>query len=638
MLSVHTVHELPARFLAIRPMGGLGTRLQAICAYSVYAQFVGVPLWVYWCNSVGFEDIGYYELFENVPDGVQLIDRETFQLARVHSQALERLIPFIRKQPDALEFRIEWLYRRRAFRRISAECFYDFFDIDRRQANRFIPGYQSLQNNILAQIRPCKALCSAIRHQVQAWEGAHTVGLHIRRDDFTRRRYMPDEYFHRFAQKAIDAGSQLFLATDSRTACEAFKERYGDRLNCFPWQRNAHWKNRVKGSQKAAVVDLFTLRFCDEVHGTRGSLFSRVAGLRIPREHLSQYGSEFVDEDDHLQYSTIDDERIAPVLTDESTPAVGGNTGSVQIAKDEVVNVDAYQRGRDHASKMQRELMQNQEKQEQLSQRHKSSDLKPLGMHARYKKILSSKKKGGVRENDNNVKDDDDNLIPSQPDDAAFAMMSEVSSPSAMSRKNAAEERRARRLAREREQKQERERDMARKKKLQENARGKSKELSRHRKTASTGQIYDSDSDDNSIRVVHRKHRSQNKAKKQSSRRRTKIIIYDDSSSDDETATGAAAGEAAAVGEVAAAGEAVGEAVGEVAVADEVVGEAAAVTDEMDWNAVKQGARMHVRRGKYSGRDATFVRQTNKFAFAAVEQEDGEVIEARIAKHCVERG
>lgn len=59
MLSVQRA-ELPERFFSIR--GGLGTRLRAICAYAVFARYLGLPLLVHWAASPGFEDVSYYDL------------------------------------------------------------------------------------------------------------------------------------------------------------------------------------------------------------------------------------------------------------------------------------------------------------------------------------------------------------------------------------------------------------------------------------------------------------------------------------------------------------------------------------------------------------------------------------------------
>ena len=375
-----SLDTLPTKFIALRPLGGLGTRLYAMCAYAVYAAFLDLPLLIYWTASHGFEDVAFADLFDTLPTGMQLISAELFVQAKSSSHALESMMPELAQQKDSRDFRMQWLYRRRAFRRLNATVYYDFFSINPTLAEQHIPEYTEKIQHLFAQFRPCEACRASIHRMITSWDPARpVVGLHMRRDDallgsraYKIRKRAPDRHFHKIAGAAMAANQQLFLATDAANAVEQFRERYDvaetveesteveepakveepttveepakveepttveepakveepttveepaknnnsqappPKLDwyCFPWQRHPHTPHGLKGSQRAAVVDLFVLRCCDELHGTAGSEFTRCAGMRLDRAHvIAEYapsvegwspGAQYFRDDAHL--------------------------------------------------------------------------------------------------------------------------------------------------------------------------------------------------------------------------------------------------------------------------------------------------------------------------------------------------
>lgn len=78
---------------------------------------------------------------------------------------------------------------------------------------------------------------------------------------------------------------RIFLATDDPDVYAHFKSLYKDepRFRVHSWARYRQNINHPKKGQKKALVDLFTLRFCNRVIGTPYSVFTEFAKMKLSR-------------------------------------------------------------------------------------------------------------------------------------------------------------------------------------------------------------------------------------------------------------------------------------------------------------------------------------------------------------------
>lgn len=112
----------------------------------------------------------------------------------------------------------------------------------------------------------------------------NVVGLHIRRTDHAlARASSPDRLFRDEATRLLDAGKQIFLATDNATTETLLRRHCGQRLITHPKQKNLaqRWP-RPRFNAPACeddLLDLFLLARTEYVLGSVGSSFSAVAML-----------------------------------------------------------------------------------------------------------------------------------------------------------------------------------------------------------------------------------------------------------------------------------------------------------------------------------------------------------------------
>jgi hypothetical protein len=118
----------------------------------------------------------------------------------------------------------------------------------------------------------------------QAFFPPRTVGLHIRRtDNIGAILRSPDKSYFKRADRLVDTGHHLFLATDNRETLHAMRQRYGEKLIYYP--KTSALKHRWPRDNSDTpeiiddLVDLWLLASCEFVIGSQGSSYSRVAVL-----------------------------------------------------------------------------------------------------------------------------------------------------------------------------------------------------------------------------------------------------------------------------------------------------------------------------------------------------------------------
>jgi hypothetical protein len=132
--------------------------------------------------------------------------------------------------------------------------------------------------------RPSASILDRVRTFQRDHFPPRIVGIHIRRTDNTQAiAGSPDRAYFRRANRAVDRGYQLFLATDNDATTRAMHLRYGTKLIQYPksstmerrWPRHDFVLSDVFDD----FVDLWLLASCDLVIGTPYSSYSRIAML-----------------------------------------------------------------------------------------------------------------------------------------------------------------------------------------------------------------------------------------------------------------------------------------------------------------------------------------------------------------------
>jgi hypothetical protein len=132
--------------------------------------------------------------------------------------------------------------------------------------------------------RPSVSILDRVRTFQRDYFPPRIAGIHIRRTDNAQAiAGSPDRAYFRRANRAVERGYHLFLATDNDATTRAMHRRYGTKLIQYPkssamerrWPRHDFVLSDVVDD----FVDLWLLTSCDLVIGTPYSSYSRIAML-----------------------------------------------------------------------------------------------------------------------------------------------------------------------------------------------------------------------------------------------------------------------------------------------------------------------------------------------------------------------
>lgn len=346
--------SFPPRMVAIKPIGGLASRLKCIASFGVIAAHFRVPLHVCWNESVGFEQIELERLFDALPTDTKLLpvcDWTRLRGSEAHVIPLERYISYLNSDYRYSFYKLEELFRTRKPYRITAECCRDLQKLFGGVLNRFIPGFHQAYVDRLHAFRPCAEVRERVGAEVREWArvagstgstetgsteatptGTKPVvfGVHLRRNDalhspLAHRYTTPSESECELAIDRHLAHSKahlVFLATDDPGVYDRFQTRYATQpqFRCFPWKRYPQNVHAFKHGQRKAAVDLWTLRCCDRVMGTHFSVFSEVGQLRLREEGRVEVREEWCGSDAITTDTTTDAATDATTDTPDSPP------------------------------------------------------------------------------------------------------------------------------------------------------------------------------------------------------------------------------------------------------------------------------------------------------------------------------
>jgi len=277
----------PARVLFNGKYNGLANRLIGLVAHKVYADLLGVPLFVHW--RPGFDcDAQFHDLF--VRPRIDCIGRKAFNELRS--------LPDTASMHDIVFLWFDEYYR------LFMQDLVSWPEYTRRIACT------------LAELTPS----AAIQKAVDSFCGAQSidVAMHLRLTDNVTffRAYWPQfaarlpnlTWVSNCIDRWIDKSrkNRLFLATDNRRMETALKAKYGDALVVFPkvWRsgfrfvprRDARfWLmfRRIRTTDIAtAVIELAILAQSNTLIGTHASTFSAFAGLWGRKKRVLEIGED----------------------------------------------------------------------------------------------------------------------------------------------------------------------------------------------------------------------------------------------------------------------------------------------------------------------------------------------------------
>lgn len=307
--------------VAIKPVGGLASRLKCIASFGAFATYFRVPLHVCWEGSVGFEEIEWTNLLDATPADIQWLTPARWNTLRsktLHMIPLERYISYLNNDYRYSFYRLDELFRTRKPYRITAVCNRDLQKLYGGVLTKYIPSFRTQYMDRMMAFRPCAAIRERVGDEVREWiriacsessespdttppttktagtattTAMNVLGVHLRRNDalqsnLSHRYTTPSEAE---CEAAIDAhlakssSHLVFLSTDDAGVYERFHTRYATqpRVRSFPWKRYAQNIRAQKHGQRKAMVDLWTLRCCDRVVGSYFSVFYEVGQMRL---------------------------------------------------------------------------------------------------------------------------------------------------------------------------------------------------------------------------------------------------------------------------------------------------------------------------------------------------------------------
>lgn len=333
----------PPAVVAIRPVGGLASRLKCIASFAVLAGHFGVPLHVCWGPSASFEDVAWPALFDadaSLPFAIEWLDAAQWQALRATKGVLklETFVSYLLTDYKHPFTDLKPIFQTRRPQRLTAECNRELSSVYSGVLNGVVPGFTAKLREYWGAFVPAVGVREVVSAEVGGWAAAgatDVLGIHVRRNDALQsrlgRRYATPtdaEVVDRIAGQlaknkgSVSAGEEeetrtpnggeggddtgedttatttppdapaayhAFVATDDPGVAAAVTAAYGDdpRVHLYPWRRYPQKHGAPVAGQAKAVADLYTLRCCDRVVGTAFSVFTQMAQQTAPLDRAT---------------------------------------------------------------------------------------------------------------------------------------------------------------------------------------------------------------------------------------------------------------------------------------------------------------------------------------------------------------
>lgn len=316
--STHPPKDFSPAVVAIRPVGGLASRLKCIASFAVLAGHFGVPLHVCWGPSASFEDVAWSTLFDadaSLPFAVEWLDAAQWQTLRATKGVLklEAFVSYLLTDYKHPFTDLKPIFQTRRPQRLTAECNRELSSVYSGVLNSIIPGFTAKLREYWGAFVPALGVREVVAGEVKRWTAAgasNVLGVHVRRNDALQsrlgRRYTTPtdaEVVALIAAQLAKNGGEgddndpptvrathhAFVATDDPGVASAVTAAYGNdpRVHLYPWRRYPQKHGAPVAGQAKAVADLYTLRCCDRVVGTAFSVYTQMVQQTAPLDRAT---------------------------------------------------------------------------------------------------------------------------------------------------------------------------------------------------------------------------------------------------------------------------------------------------------------------------------------------------------------
>jgi hypothetical protein len=255
------VSNIAVKELYLRLDGGLGNRIRPTLSALFIGHKLKIPVHLRWTITASCL-CSVEELFE---------PRLTWE---------DFAGPYIHHQPDRPESIIafENALRTETVLKLRSAVYFETFHARYPQA-----ATNWIAQNFDRYFTPQAELLAKISSHAAEHELAEAIGVHVRRGDKVGRVAMlpnVEDYFP-LVDEALPGHGHIFLSTDDgrnvkdSEVLRRFAKRYGKKLIYRPKTS----VGRDKAGIKEGLIDLWLLRSCDRILGTRYSTFSKTAAI-----------------------------------------------------------------------------------------------------------------------------------------------------------------------------------------------------------------------------------------------------------------------------------------------------------------------------------------------------------------------
>jgi hypothetical protein len=226
------------------------------------------------------------------------IDKNSWDILRNKEKRtlkLDEKISYLSKNYIFSNYPLEQLFLTRKPFRMTAVCNRDLQKTHYSVLQRFIPSFTTQYRENARSFQPQPDIRKLVACGVKAWGGAdvNVLGVHIRRNDALLSRIgnkftKPTNTemlgaIHKHLQS--EPTHHVFVSTDDPAFLQTITEEFAseDCVHWYTWNHYNHALTNEKRGQKKALVDLMTLRFCNNIIGTTISVFHEMASLKLAR-------------------------------------------------------------------------------------------------------------------------------------------------------------------------------------------------------------------------------------------------------------------------------------------------------------------------------------------------------------------
>lgn len=290
------------KFIAIAPQNGLGNRFRALVSFGIFANFLNVPLYIYWNKTKGFDDTKLDQIIDMdlflSNFNAKIINEQTWKKYRETSWKLDVVLEGLYEHDIGnADDSVTEQHIKRYDEYIKKLLEGNFDSISVKTSNnliwvttedtmeKYISNFWSQYNKCIQKIKLKKTLYKLAKSTLNKIDN-NTIGMHIRRGDAIDKRNpnrmhygVNTEYFIREVEKKIkqDGDCKIFLATDCRDTMNSMINKFGNKIITHEKIFVDSEFNSFKTGQIDAMIEMYLLSKTRRIYGTEWSTFSEMA-------------------------------------------------------------------------------------------------------------------------------------------------------------------------------------------------------------------------------------------------------------------------------------------------------------------------------------------------------------------------